>query len=120
MTIAVLTRSSGYDLYKDDYESVDGVEDATFTKADGSASVTEVKVKRKTKGHSQKSAGQSVGLETDEAAFTIWDTTLGGQTPELADTLAVAGETWTLNGTISRVAWDTQWDVQGTKQVTTF
>jgi hypothetical protein len=120
MAIEVLTRSLGYDLYKDDYESVDGVEDATFTKQDGSATVTGVKVKRKTRGHSQRSAGQSVGLETTESAFTIWDTTLDGEIPELADRLTVGSETWTLAGTINRVAWDTQWEVQGTSEVTTF
>jgi len=120
MTIAVLTRSSGYDPYRDDYESVDAVEDATFTKEDGSVSVTGVKVRRKTKSHSQKSAGNNVGLETDEAAFTIWDTTLDGQIPELADTITIGAETWKLGGTINRVEWDTQWQVTGTKNVPTF
>lgn len=120
MAIVVLTRSIAYDLYKDDYESVDLIEDATFTKQDGSATVTGVKVKRNTKTHSQKSSGNGVGLEADEAAFTIWDVTLDGQIPELADRLTIGVDTWTLNGTINRVACDTQWEVQGTSEVTTF
>ncbi len=119
MTIEAVTRSVGYAMYKDDYESVDGVEDATFTKADGLTVVTGVKAKVEQWSHGQKQVGQGVGLESTEVAVTIWDTTLDGQTVETADRLTIGSTTYTLGGNIRKLHWDTQWQCSGTEEATT-
>ena len=106
------TRAAAYALYKDDYLYHDGVEDVTLTKFADGAVVASVKAKNELPGTPAiRQFGSDVADRCNETDWVLWDTSLGGYSPQEGDAITTSGGTvWRILST-SRELWDTQWHV---------
>lgn len=108
------TAAELYELYKDEWQFVDQVQDCTLESADLTriGRVRHIKAKQQLAiVHSSKPEGQFGGdIQTTTVTWVLWTETLQGYAPNQADVLTdEAGDRWTLGPTIRKQRYGTQY-----------
>lgn len=106
----MVTRAQANAYYDGDHAYIDGVETVAYLAPDDAGTtVATVKAKRRELTKQEISFAANAGLPVDTIAFTLWDSTLGGNSPERRGLITdAAGDKWSI-ASVTLQRFGTQW-----------
>ena len=110
--------NTAYDMTKDDWRYVDGVEDATFVPMNRTASaVSGVKALKRSLSEDDVRFGGSLGYTAESMVWHLWDATISGDAkPQQLDKIVDAnGDTWSIQS-VRLQTFNTRWRCVCNKQ----
>jgi hypothetical protein len=108
------TRTAAYELYKNDYQFHDGMEEVSILQEDG-YEIKNVQAKQELTNEQAVQMGEGILDAQVTVLWVVWDSTLNGEELNENDVIQQSnGDRWRIKS-VSRQLWDTQWHCQTKK-----